>query len=132
MLLGTQLRRLREAADMSAEKAGYEIRASRSKISRMETGRVGLKLRDIEDLLTLYGVTDEKQRAKIIALARRSRDREWWILYNDVLPDWFETYLGLESGRGLHRAAHQCRLPWTNARTSNTTSRSPTSSAARL
>ena len=42
MLLGAQLRRLREAADISAEKAGYEIRASRSKISRIETGRVGL------------------------------------------------------------------------------------------
>src|SRR3984957_800253 len=97
LLPGAQLRRLREAADMSAEKAGYEIRASRSKISRMETGGAGLKLRDIEDLLTMYGVTDEKQRAKIIALARRSRDREWWILYNDILPDWFETYLGLES-----------------------------------
>jgi len=97
MLLGAQLRRLREAAEISAEKAGYEIRASRSKISRMETGRVGLKLRDIEDLLTLYGVTDEKQRAKVITLASRSREPEWWTQYNDILPDWFETYLGLES-----------------------------------
>jgi hypothetical protein len=35
MLLGAQLRRLREAADVSSEKAGYEIRSSRSKISRM-------------------------------------------------------------------------------------------------
>ncbi len=97
MLLGAQLRRLREAAGISAEKAGYEIRASRSKISRMETGRVGLKLRDIQDLLTLYGMTDEKQRAKVIALASRSREPEWWTQYNDILPDWFETYLGLES-----------------------------------
>ena len=97
MLLGAQLRRLREAADISAEDAGYEIRASRSKISRMETGRVGFKLRDIEDLLTLYGVLDEKQRAKVIALASRSREPEWWTEYNDILPDWFETYLGLES-----------------------------------
>ena len=97
MLLGSQLRRLREAAGISAEKAGYEIRASRSKISRMETGRVGLKVRDVEDLLTLYGVTDEKQRAKVVALARRSRAPEWWAKYNDILPDWFETYLGLES-----------------------------------
>ena len=97
MLLGAQLRRLREAADISAEKAGYEIRASRSKISRMETGRVGFKLRDIEDLLTLYGVADEAQRAKVIALARRSREPEWWTQYTDILPDWFETYLGFES-----------------------------------
>jgi len=97
MLLGAQLRRLREAAGISAEKAGYSIRGSRSKISRMETGRVGLKVRDVEDLLTLYGVTDERERAKVITLARRSREPEWWTQYNDILPDWFETYLGLES-----------------------------------
>jgi transcriptional regulator with XRE-family HTH domain len=97
MLLGAQLRRLREAVGITAEAAGYEIRASRSKISRMETGRVGFKVRDIEDLLTLYGVLDEKKRAKVIALASRSREPEWWTQYNDVLPDWFETYLGLES-----------------------------------
>ena len=97
MLLGAQLRRLREAAGISAEKAGYSIRGSRSKISRMETGRVGLKVRDVEDLLTLYGVADERERAKVITLARRSREPEWWAQYNDILPDWFETYLGLES-----------------------------------
>jgi len=97
MLLGAQLRRLREAAGISAERAGYEIRGSRSKISRMETGRVGLKSRDIEDLLTLYGVLDDKQRARVVALAVRSREPEWWTHYNDILPDWFETYLGLES-----------------------------------
>lgn len=97
MLLGAQLRRLREAAGISADKAGYAIRGSRSKISRMETGRVGLKLRDVEDLLSLYGVLDQQQRAKVIALARRSREPEWWTQYNDILPDWFETYLGLES-----------------------------------
>jgi transcriptional regulator with XRE-family HTH domain len=97
MLLGSQLRRLRESVGISAEKAGYEIRASRSKISRMETGRVGFKLRDIEDLLTLYGVADDRQRDRVLALARRSREPEWWTQYHDILPDWFETYLGLES-----------------------------------
>ena len=104
MLLGAQLRRLREAAGISAEKAGYEIRASRSKISRMETGRVGFKLRDIEDLLTLYGVTDGEQRARVVALAGRSREPEWWTQYNDILPDWFETYLGLESAAASIRS----------------------------
>ena len=97
MLLGSQLRRLRESVGISAEKAGYEIRASRSKISRIETGRVGFKVRDIEDLLTLYGVDDDRQRDKVVALARRSREPEWWTQYHDILPDWFETYLGLES-----------------------------------
>ena len=43
MLLGIQLRRLREAAGLTPDQAGYEIRASRSKISRVEHGRVGFK-----------------------------------------------------------------------------------------
>ena len=97
MLLGAQLRRLRESAGISAEQAAYPIRASRSKISRMETGRVGFKLRDVEDLLTLYGVTDGQQRTEILALARRSSAPDWWARYGDILPGWFETYLGLES-----------------------------------
>jgi transcriptional regulator with XRE-family HTH domain len=97
MLLGGQLRRLREEADISAEKAGYEIRASRSKISRIETGRVGLKIRDVEDLLSLYGVTDPRERSRILDLARQSSTPDWWTKYGDILPGWFETYLGLES-----------------------------------
>ncbi len=111
MLLGAQLRRLREAVGIPAEKAGYEIRASRSKISRMETGRVGLKIRDVEDLLTLYGVLDEPQRAKVITLAKRSREPEWWAKYNDILPDWFETYLGLESAAASIRSFEMQFVP---------------------
>ena len=65
MLLGSQLRRLREAAGITPEQAGYEIRASRSKISRLENGRVKLKNRDVTDLLTLYGVTDEDHAVEV-------------------------------------------------------------------
>jgi hypothetical protein len=103
MLLGTQLRNLRETAGIPAEKAGYAIRASRSKISRLENGRVGFKTRDVEDLLTLYGMTDEEQRSEVLALARQSNAPEWWTKYSDILPDWFETYLGLESAAATIR-----------------------------
>jgi transcriptional regulator with XRE-family HTH domain len=97
MLLGSQLRRLREAAGITPEQAGYEIRASRSKISRLENGRVGLKSRDMTDLLTLYGVTDEGLRSKFLALVSQSNTPDWWTTYSDILPDWFETYLSLEA-----------------------------------
>jgi transcriptional regulator with XRE-family HTH domain len=104
MLLGARLRRLRESAGIPVEKAGYEIRSSRSKISRMETGRVGFKLRDVEDLLTLYGVTDTQQHSEVLALARRSSAPDWWAKYSDILPDWFESYLGLESAASAIRS----------------------------
>jgi hypothetical protein len=97
LLLGAQLRRFREAAGISPEKAGHEIRASRSKISRMETGHVGFKPRDINDLLTLYGVTDEQERSRILAISKRASQPDWWDRYGDILPGWFENYLGLES-----------------------------------
>jgi Domain of unknown function (DUF5753)/Helix-turn-helix domain len=104
LLLGAQFRRLREAAGVTPEQAGYEIRASRSKISRMETGQVGFKARDVTDLLTLYGVTDEQERSRFLDLVRRSGQPDWWTQYGDVLPAWFETYLGLESESSVVRS----------------------------
>jgi transcriptional regulator with XRE-family HTH domain len=103
MLLGTQLRRLREAAGITPDRAGYEIRGSRSKISRLEHGRVGFKPRDVADLLTLYGVTDEQVRTGILSLARQANAQGWWAKYGDILPDWFEAYLGLEAAATLIR-----------------------------
>jgi hypothetical protein len=97
MLLGDQLRRLREAVGITREQAGYEIRASWSKIGRMETGRARFKIRDVGDLLTLYGVNDEQVRSTFLSLATQSSRPDWWSKYADVLPDWFEAYLGLES-----------------------------------
>jgi transcriptional regulator with XRE-family HTH domain len=97
ILLGSQLRRLREARGVSREEAGYAIRASESKISRMELGRVSFKQRDVADLLTLYGVTDEAERAPLLGLAKSSLRAGWWHSYNDVLPGWFQTYVGLEA-----------------------------------
>ena len=104
MVLGSQLRRLREAAGITPEQAGYEIRASRSKISRLENGRVGLKSRDMTDLLTLYGVTDEGLRSEFLALVRQSNTPDWWSRYSDILPDWFETYLGFEAAAATIRS----------------------------
>src|SRR6266536_2910613 len=103
MLLGAQLRRLREANGTSREDAGYVIRSSESKISRMELGRVGFKERDIVDLLTLYGVTDERERTEMLSLVHSANAPEWWYRYSDLLPDWFQSYLGLEAAAVLIR-----------------------------
>jgi transcriptional regulator with XRE-family HTH domain len=95
-LLGAQLRRLREERGITLEDAGEVIRASGSKMSRLETGRVGFKDRDIADLLTFYEVTDEQQRAALRQLARGASSHGWWHDYSDVMPAWFESYVGLE------------------------------------
>ncbi|MFC5923075.1 helix-turn-helix domain-containing protein [Micromonospora vulcania] len=104
MLLGAQLRRLRESSGVTREGAGWEIRASESKISRMELGRVGFKERDVSDLLTLYGVTEEQEREALLKLARDANSPGWWHRYGDVLPTWFQSYLGLEAAAALIRS----------------------------
>lgn len=103
MLLGSHLRRLRESRGITREAAGYSIRASESKISRMELGRVSFKPRDVEDLLTLYGVNDDTERNALLSLAREANVAGWWHSYSDVLPNWFPTYVGLEGAASLIR-----------------------------
>ncbi|MFG3714640.1 helix-turn-helix domain-containing protein [Micromonospora sp. NPDC047730] len=104
MLLGAQLRRLRESSGVTREGAGWEIRASESKISRMELGRVGFKERDVADLLTLYGVTAPEEREALLKLALDANSPGWWHRYGDVLPSWFQSYLGLEAAAALIRS----------------------------
>jgi transcriptional regulator with XRE-family HTH domain len=96
MILGTQLRRLREAAGLTRTEAGDSIRASDSKISRLELGRVGFKERDVTDLLTLYGVTDADERDQLLRLAKATNLPGWWHAYNDLMPKWLEDFVGLE------------------------------------
>jgi transcriptional regulator with XRE-family HTH domain len=96
ILLGSQLRRLRESKGVTREEAGHLIRGSESKISRMELGRVGFKERDVADLLTLYGVVDQQARSAVLDLVVRANEPGWWHRFNDLLPSWFQAYVGLE------------------------------------
>src|SRR5213076_2915289 len=72
-------------------------------ISRIENGRVGFKARDVADLLTLYGVTGGQTRAQLLELARRASTPGWWTAHSDILPGWFEAYLGLEAAASVIR-----------------------------
>ncbi len=100
--LGAQLRRLRQARGISREAAGWEIRGSESKISRMELGRVPFKERDVADLLALYGVGEPESTA-LLSLARRANAPAWWRQFGEVVPSWYLSYLGLEEAASLIR-----------------------------
>jgi len=94
-ILGMQLRSLRESRGLSAEQAAARIRGSTSKINRIELGKSALKEIDISDLLHAYGV-DAKEREQLLSLAEQANLPGWWHNYSDILPPWFESYIGLE------------------------------------
>jgi transcriptional regulator with XRE-family HTH domain len=109
--LGAQLRRLREARGITREAAGHAIRGSHAKISRLELGRVSCKERDVADLLTLYGVTDGQERQALLVLVHQANQPGWWHQYSDLLPDWFELYLGLEQASSVIRTYESQFVP---------------------
>jgi hypothetical protein len=102
-MLGAQLRRLREQAGISRDDAGYHIRASGSKISRMELGRVSFRERDVLDLADLYGVIGSIERDGLLTLVREANAAPWWQKFGDAMPDWFAMYVGLEESAALIR-----------------------------
>ena len=103
MQLGARLRSLRLAKGLTRDQAGYAIRGSESKISRMELGRVAFKERDVADLLRLYGLEDAKEQQRLLELAREANSPGWWHAYGDVLSSWFQNYLDLEQAAELIR-----------------------------
>jgi len=96
MIVGAHLRRLREEKAITRADAGYTIRASESKMSRLELGRVAFKERDISDLLVYYGVNDPEQRDQVLRLVREANRPSWWREFDDVMPQYFQNYIGLE------------------------------------
>jgi transcriptional regulator with XRE-family HTH domain len=111
LLVGAKLRRLRTDIGLSREEAAQAIRASAWKIHRLENGQVGFKQRDLVDLLERYGVTDPDEIDELLTLAREANVPGWWQHYGDVLPQWFRTYVDLESAATLIRTYEGMFVP---------------------
>jgi transcriptional regulator with XRE-family HTH domain len=91
--LGALLRALRNEKGLTVEQVAEHLLCSQSKVSRMETGHGVATARDIRDLCDLYGVTDERERDRMTALAREGKRRGWWQSYDLD----YGTYVGLEA-----------------------------------
>jgi hypothetical protein len=97
-VLGTQLRRLRETADISRADAGYARHPLLGIEGVAYRARPGspLKARDISDLLTLYGIADAAERESFLEMVEQANEPGWWRRYKDVMPGWFHDFVGLE------------------------------------
>jgi transcriptional regulator with XRE-family HTH domain len=109
-ILGMQLRRLRESRGLTAEQAAARIRGSVSKINRIELGRSAVKEIDVSDLLEAYGV-DATEREQLLTLAEQANLPGWWHSYNDILPAWFQAYIGFEESASRLRVYEPMFVP---------------------
>jgi hypothetical protein len=104
MILARQLQALREKAELSYEQAAEAIYSSEWTIRRMERAEGGFKPLTVKSLLIAYGITDTREIDTFLALAREASKPGWWHRYDDVLPAWFRTAVGLEEAATLIRA----------------------------
>lgn len=95
-MLGHQLRELRERAELTTDEVGARIEASGSTVSRIETGKVGVKQVVLGQLLDMYEVTDPDHRETLLALARQGKQRGWLAKYSDLPPS-YSQFIGLEA-----------------------------------
>ena len=105
--LAGELRRLRDQAQLTIDDVAEKLACSASKISRIETGHVGVTPKDTRELLKLYGV-DPDQLEALVQLSREARKKGWWHAYNEVFTG---AFVGLEAETSSLRAYQALLIP---------------------
>lgn len=95
---------------MGVETAGKAVEMSKPTLYRLEAGQTPAKQRDVRDLCLLYGASEDLRDA-LVALAGLTKERGWWHSYGEVVPGWFDLYLGMESAAVLLRQYQSTLIP---------------------
>jgi transcriptional regulator with XRE-family HTH domain len=87
--LGIELRKLREAAGLTALDVTKHLEWSPGKVTRLEKAQaIKPMVADTRLLLEIYGVPrDDPRHEELITLTREARQRGWWSSYREVLDD---------------------------------------------
>jgi len=109
VMLGAELRRLREERGLSRLAAARAIHAPESTITRLELGRAVADHETVDVLLTLYDVEDPRAREAYLTILEHGNAPGWWREYRAALPSWFEAYVGLEQS-ATHIRTYQARF----------------------
>ncbi|GHD89631.1 helix-turn-helix domain-containing protein [Streptomyces naganishii] len=103
--LGTELRRLREAAGLTAIEAAALLGANRVQINHIEYGLTGVSEQRLRRLASHYSCTDEEFIDALVTMAT-DRTRGWWEEYRGLLPTSFLDLSELEHhARSLRHVA---------------------------
>jgi transcriptional regulator with XRE-family HTH domain len=105
--LGMELRRLREQGGVTIETVADQLDCSSSKISRIETGHIGASPRDVTEMLSIYGVSEELT-AELLQVARDARLKGWWQAYGMALTS---AYVGFEQAASRIKAYEAQLIP---------------------
>ncbi|MEV0931758.1 helix-turn-helix domain-containing protein [Streptomyces phaeochromogenes] len=111
--LGAELRALRARAGLKSGAAARLVGWHQSKVSRIETGRSGVKPTDVELLLDAYDVRDAELRELLVVLAGSDDNgrHHWWHAYRGLLPSTYSDFISLESQASVMRTLENSVVP---------------------
>ena len=95
--LAAELRGLRTAAGLTREEVSDQTGINPATLYRIETAKVRPQRRTLIALLDKYAVTDQGQRADLIALSRQAAQLGWLQAYESELPEQYTTYISFEA-----------------------------------
>lgn len=108
--LGRLLRQAREQAGIGLEAAASDLEWSRAKMYRIESGQTPVRALDVDQMCRLYGASPEMTEV-LISLAKESKSKGWYHAYGEIIPRWFELYVGLESAANRIRTYEHALVP---------------------
>jgi len=108
--VGRLMRQLREQAGISLMAAAEELEFSRARMYRIENGEVPVRKHDVIAMCGVYQA-GPRMTEVLIALAQESKAKGWWHAYGDVVPAWFERYVGLEQAATRLRSYAPSLIP---------------------
>lgn len=110
MRLAVELRRLRDAADLSSREAAELLGVSAPQISQIESGLAGVSEKRLRRLAANYSCTDDELVNALVAMAT-DRTRGWWEGYRGLLPTPFLDLAELEHHATFLREAQFLYIP---------------------
>lgn len=106
--LAEQLRKLREDKDLAQKDAAQACGWSGAKLSYLETGQRPVLAEDLDKLLPLYEVP-ENRRDRFYSAVNDAQSEGWWERFEPLVPGYVPTFIGLEQGAASIRT-YECVL----------------------
>ena len=92
------------------EAAAEDLEWSRAKMYRIESGQTPIRALDVEQMCRLYSASPEMSEV-LVSLAKESKGKGWYHAYGEVIPRWFQLYVGLEAAASRIRTYEHALVP---------------------
>ncbi|TDC70886.1 XRE family transcriptional regulator [Actinomadura sp. GC306] len=109
--IGQALRRYREERNLTQDAAARLVERSPASLSAYENGHRAVRPRDLRQILDHYGVTDDRERKRLLDLAAQGRKKGWWRDFMSYEDPFIVDFASLEAEASRARSFEAVAVP---------------------